>query len=262
MNKILFKLYRLPIPWVIRRIISKFLSFFVIPRKNHEFNFTSDFEKKSNDLLKNGYLIIDNFLSNHEIDEILNKLNKFQVFDPWDSTKGYFDPSHPPLGTHVGYYKKSDLNTIEILDKIINDPQLNSYISKYVGRNFKCTNKASWWTFGNNENPQEAELLHRDIDNILWLKVFIYLTDVDSNCGPHVFIPSSHRKNRFLRFKRFTDTEAQREFGDLAYFTGKKGTLIMEDTFGLHKGQHIKTNNNRLIFQLQYSILDNPLQTA
>ena len=262
MNKILFKLYRLPIPWIIRRIVSKLLSFFIFPRKNYEVVLSSDFKKKSNDLLRNGYVIIDNFLSNQEIDEILNNLSKFQVFDPWDSAKGYFDPSHPPSGTHVGYYKKSDLNTISVFDRIINDPILNSYISTYVGKNFKCTNKASWWTFGNNENPQEAELLHRDIDNILWLKIFVYLTDVDINCGPHVYIPASHRTNKFLRFKRFTDLEAQSEFGDLSYFTGKKGTLIIEDTFGLHKGQHIKSNNNRLIFQLQYSVLNNPLQTA
>ncbi len=262
MNKILFKLYRLPIPWMIRRLFSKLLSFFIIPRKHHQLNFTPAFKEKSNFLLKNGYLIIENFLSNHEIDEILNKLSQFHVFDPWDSTKGNFDPSLPPSGTHVGYYKKSDLNTISIFDKIKNDPELNSYISKYVGRNFKCTNIASWWTFGNNENPQEAELFHRDIDNILWLKVFIYLTDVDSNCGPHVFIPTSHRINKFLQFKRFTDVEAKNEFGDFTYHIGKKGTLIIEDTFGLHKGQHISTNNNRLIFQLQYSILGNPLQTT
>ena len=262
MNKLLFKLYRFPIPWVFRRIISKILSMLIFPKKNHEVNYTLDFKQKSNNLLENGYLIINDFLSIQEIDEILSGLSKFQVFDPWDSEKGSFDPSNPPEGTHVGYYNKGDLNTISIFDKIINNPELNSYISMYVGRNFKCTNKASWWTFGNNEKPQEAELFHRDIDNVLWLKVFIYLTDVDANCGPHVFIPYSHRINKFLSFKRFTDLEAKKEFGDFSYFKGKKGTLIIEDTFGLHKGQHIKSNNNRLIFQLQYSILDNPLQTS
>jgi hypothetical protein len=260
MNKLLFRLFRLPIPWKIRVFISKFLSYIIFPKIKHDVILDKDFSLKSKSLKENGFLIIEDFLSRHQIDIILSELSKYEVFDPWDTTKGVFHPSVPPANTHVGYYKKDDLCKIELFKEISNSPILNAYISNYVGNNFKCTNMASWWTFGNNVSPQEAELFHRDIDNILWLKIFIYLTDVDSNCGPHVFIPESHRKNKFLKFKRFSDAEANLEFGVSTYHVGKAGTLIIEDTFGLHKGQHITTSNNRLIFQLQYSIIDNPLK--
>ena len=137
-------------------------------------------------------------------------------------------------------------------------PILNSYIAKYLGNNFKCTNIASWWTFGNNFEPEEAELFHRDIDNISWLKVFIYLTDVDSDSGPHSFIKKSHRSLKYLTFRRFNDIDAIKNFGEITYHIANKGTLIIEDTFGLHKGQHITKDKNRLILQLQYSVFNNP----
>jgi hypothetical protein len=262
MNKILFRILRFPIPWIIRYYTSKFLSIIIFPKKKHNLKIDNEFYENFSFLKKNGYLIIENFLNEFQIDSIVKELSNFKVSDPWDTSKGFFNPHMPPSGTHVGYYKKSDLSQISILKEISNSPQLNAYISKYVGKNFKCTGMGSWWTFGNNINPQEAELFHRDIDNLLWLKVFIYLTDVDENCGPHVFIPGSHRMNKSLTFRRIPDAEANMKFGKFTYHLGKKGTLIIEDTFGLHKGQHISSNKNRLIFQLQYSILDNPLKTA
>lgn len=262
MNKILFRLFRLPIPWSVRFLLSKFLSFFIFPKRKHPSSFDLNFERNFSFLKKNGYLIIENFLDEKQIDLITTELSKFDVYDPWDSAKGFFKPLDPPINTHVGYYRKSDLNQIPILKEIANSPLINGYVGKYVGKNFKSTGMGSWWTFGNNLDPQEAELFHRDIDNILWLKVFIYLTDVDLNCGPHAFIPGSHRVNKFLKFRRILDKEANDVFGKTIYHLGKKGTLIIEDTFGLHKGQHITSNNNRLIFQLQYSILDNPLHTS
>jgi hypothetical protein len=258
MKKVLFKIYRLPIPWRVRRFISLVLSFFVFPRKNHigtvDEYFTSNFDKLVND----GYLIIHDFLSESKVETLKSKLLKFKVYNPWDKNSDYFNSDNPPIGTHIGAYQKSDILSIGEINDIVNSPILNAFISKYIGNNFKCTNVAAWWTFGNNHEPEEAELFHRDLDNILWLKVFIYLTDVDSYSGPHAFIKESHRSLKMLTFKRFSDIDAKNIFGEIVYHTGKKGTLIIEDTFGLHKGQHISENSNRLILQLQYSIFNNP----
>jgi hypothetical protein len=258
MKRILFKICRLPLPWKLRRILSFIISFFIFPNKKYEMEIDEKFKTNFNKLVNDGCLIIDDFLSEEQVDKLKSSLLKFKVSNPWNNSVGYFSADSPPLGTHIGAYDKKDILTIEGVDDIINSPILNAYLSKYVGNNFKCTSLGAWWTFGNNHEPEEAELFHRDIDNILWLKVFIYLTDVDSDSGPHAFIKRSHRSLKKLTFRRFSDKDAQNIFGNITYHTGKKGTLIIEDTFGLHKGQHISNDCNRLIFQLQYSILNNP----
>jgi hypothetical protein len=211
-----------------------------------------------NYLLKNGYLIFNNFLSENEINEIIEGVKNFKVFDPWDSTADMFHPTAPNKQSHVGYYRKEDLATLPIIDKILDSGELDGYISNYLGKNYKCVNHSMWWTFGGKQSGQEAENFHRDIDNLAWLKVFVYLTDVDMDSGPHAFIPKSHRINRALAFRRFSDSEATELFGEPVFHTGAKGTLILEDTFGLHKGQYIKSSQKRLLLQLQFAVFDNP----
>jgi hypothetical protein len=257
MKRLVFKIIRLPLPWFVRRNLSKFISLFlpsriVIPGES-SFN-----QGKMERLLKDGYIVIDNFLSDIEIDTIYEQIRDFQVFDPWDSSVISFDPSNPPPHTHVGYYREEDLLKIAIIDEIAKSKTLEGYLSRYLGNNYKCVNHSLWWTFGGKNNPQEAENFHRDIDNLSWLKVFIYLTDVDENTGPHAFIPKSHRSTKKLTFQRFSDDEAESIFGRPVYHTGRRGTMIIEDTFGLHKGQFIKNEGKRLLLQLQFAIFNNP----
>ena len=141
---------------------------------------------------------------------------------------------------------------------LLKNEEINSIVGSYLGKNFKMVNISSWYTFGNNLVATEGELFHRDIDNIAWLKLFVYLTDVDLDNGAHAYIPKSHKSLKGLAFKRYNDDEARNVFGEIKWMKGKKGTIILEDTFGLHKGQHIKKDRSRLILQLQYAVLSNP----
>jgi hypothetical protein len=53
-------------------------------------------------------------------------------------------------------------------------------------------------------------------------------------------------------YARLDDADVARHFpaDDHIQFTGPRGTIIAEDTRGLHKGQHV-TRGDRLIFQLE-----------
>ncbi|MEI6399325.1 MAG: phytanoyl-CoA dioxygenase, partial [Pseudomonadota bacterium] len=105
-----------------------------------------------------------------------------------------------------------------------------------------------------------AQYFHFDMDRIKWLKFFIYITDVGPDNGPHSFIAKSHRSGgipgELLQgfYKRLTDEEVFTHYGPKSRieFTGVKGTIIAEDTRGLHKGKHVQSGD-RLVFQLQYS---------
>ena len=77
---------------------------------------------------------------------------------------------------------------------------------------------------------------HRDSVNRRQLKFMVYLSDVDVENGPFEYVAGSHRllskikTNLFRRSSRYNSAFK----GDL--LTGKKGTLILFDSSGLHRG--------------------------
>ena len=119
-----------------------------------------------------------------------------------------------------------------------------------------------WWQTDLLSNPdsEAAQFYHYDMDGIKWLKVFIYLTDVTAKTGPHTFIRSSHIAGNIpeeilkLGYTRLTDEMISRLYSSdyVKEFVGEKGTVIIEDTRGLHKAKHVQSGD-RLILQLQYS---------
>ena len=93
--------------------------------------------------------------------------------------------------------------------------------------------------------------------------MFVYLTDVNKDTGPHVYIPKSHH-HRGLAFRgqrRYSDQEVCAVYGEQAEkrFTGPAGTAILENTYGLHKGLPVR-RRSRLMFQVTYSLF--PLMYA
>ena len=121
---------------------------------------------------------------------------------------------------------------------------------------------AFWWNtaFSKVPDSQAAQLYHFDLDRIRWIKFFFYITDVLPENGPHCFIEGSHLPGVIPRallrkgYERTEDEEVFRYFPNEKehVFTGKAGTMIAEDTIGLHKGQMVE-RGHRLILQLQYT---------
>lgn len=121
---------------------------------------------------------------------------------------------------------------------------------------------AFWWNtaFSKVPDSQAAQLYHFDLDRIRWIKFFFYITDVLPENGPHCFIEGSHLPGVIPRallrkgYERTVDEEVFRYFPKERehVFTGKAGTMIAEDTIGLHKGQMVE-RGHRLILQLQYT---------
>jgi len=109
-----------------------------------------------------------------------------------------------------------------------------------------------------------AQLYHHDMHRLAFVKLFMYLTDVDEGCGPHAMIPGTHlqRPDVLWADGRHTD-EKVANAGILdkeVRITGKAGTLFLVDTRALHKGVHPETKS-RLMAQVQYanSLFGKPL---
>jgi hypothetical protein len=119
-----------------------------------------------------------------------------------------------------------------------------------------------WWHVHFHDRPdsEAAQMYHFDLDRLKWLKIFIYLTDVGPNDGPHSFIEGTHVTkgipSKFLQkgYVRLSDEEVESEFdkGREKIFVAPRGTIIIEDTRGLHKGS-VASGNPRLMLQLQLS---------
>ena len=87
-----------------------------------------------------------------------------------------------------------------------------------------------------------------------WVKVFIYLTDVSLDNGPHVYVPKSHLglPLELSYDRRITESEAVRFFEHGAVLQGDAGTIIIADTSGLHKAMTVKSGM-RHILELDFS---------
>jgi hypothetical protein len=117
---------------------------------------------------------------------------------------------------------------------------------------------AMWWSapFGSQASSEAAQLFHFDLDRIRFLKFFFYLTDVNSNNGPHMYIRSTHeaKPHCFFEDRRFLDDEIAAAFRPEAIveLVGPAGTIIAVDTMGLHKGKAL-TTGCRLILQFEFT---------
>ncbi len=105
---------------------------------------------------------------------------------------------------------------------------------------------------------QDAMLFHFDSDHNRFLKIFIYLSDVNRYCGPHTYIPRTSLKYRvslpdtIQSDNRHSNLSITRSGLVPEYICGPSGTVIFADTHNLHRGTPISHGHSRYILQLQY----------
>jgi len=105
--------------------------------------------------------------------------------------------------------------------------------------------------------PNNGGRYHYDTDGVNGLYVFIYLTNVDRQSGPHVVIPGSHRRKTWsmrLGSRYRSDEEMDLRFGaDAAVaIEGGAGVGFVEDPAIIHK-YLVPVLQDRLVLQLRYS---------
>ncbi len=138
-----------------------------------------------------------------------------------------------------------------------NHPYLLELVSQYFGCPFQLTSIDAWWSYpiAQDDDAYHTQSFHRDFDSLNFLKFFVYLTDVDVDSGPQVFVAKSHRHNSMIGLgERYSDHEIDATFGDdVLRLVGPEGTSFLANTFALHKGD-IPTRGRRLILQFSYSV--------
>jgi ectoine hydroxylase-related dioxygenase (phytanoyl-CoA dioxygenase family) len=217
------------------------------------------------ELRENGYAEMPSALSDQTIHKLLKiSLETKGANRGMDSGKGFednifFDRKNPKT---VRFDIDSNiLFKNSIVQELACDPTVLRIAQDYLGALPILDFAAMWWHVRSNTPDKEAaQYFHFDMDRLRWIKFFFYVTDVTENSGPHIFIPKSHTDTglpfplRAKGYTRLTDDEVAIYFPRDTWkeFVGPIGSMIVEDTRGLHKGKHVH-EGDRLVFQLQYT---------
>ena len=225
-----------------------------------------NFEKVNEEINEKGYHIFDKLLS----EDIVEKLSHFAktnksttrlktvgggniielIYDPNDKKAVRYD------------YKEEDLINNSTVQELMTDTSILNIAQSYLNTTPIVDVTAMWWNTDYQKEPdsEAAQYFHFDMDRIKWLKFFFYITDVDEDKGPHSFVEGSHKDGGIpysmtsKGYSRLSDEEVLSHYGKdrIKVFSAPKGTIIAEDTRGLHKGTNV-INGDRLIFQIQFS---------
>lgn len=209
---------------------------------------------KEKELKACGYVIL-NALSNDKIYSIKNQLASLECYDYYQPSLGKFSPSSPPPEANIGGYSPTQLCSIKEIMEIANDPKTLAIAQDYFGCKPTISRIAAWWSFPGVKAARTNQLFHRDFDDIKFLKLFVYLTEVDLTSGPHVYVEKTADMQSLRRPTRFSDDIMEKMLpnNNRMSICGPAGYTFIADTFGWHKGE-LPIDRPRLLLQIQYSI--------
>ena len=162
----------------------------------------------------------------------------------------------------------------EAIDEVVRNEKLVEIARRYLGAEPILWLTQLKWSFGpdsaderngflsNRHEPiqYDGDAFHYDTLDFKSLTIFIYLTDVDPSCGPHVLIENTHRYKSFGDICRIIlkDEVARELFGEerIKMVLGRKGTVLFEETSSFHKASKCQTK--RLMLSIDYVLQRQP----
>lgn len=208
-------------------------------------------------LERDGIAFLDSLISPQAVAELRDYMTGAPAEDPYRPHHGTFSaPDQVPADTHVAFIPNEYVAAAPHVLELANHPEVLAAAAAHLGCKPTISYMTSWWSSPSRSEAEEAELFHRDRDDYRFVKLFLYLTDVDEESGPHAYVRGSHRSAKLLDRRRYTEDEIAAAFPaeDVLSITGKAGSHFLENTFGMHRGIPPKSKQ-RLIFQVLYSMM-------
>ena len=150
-----------------------------------------------------------------------------------------------------------NLNQESLLKNILFSDSMMEFSRSYLNCNNFSVNATFFVSnpikISEEEKYKNAQYFHWDNDFRKFFKLYIYLTDVDQNSGPHIYIPETHKKklSQYKLCRLYSDAKVYAGYSNLKVFTGKAGSLFFVDSYGLHKGETPKSKS-RLMLNVHY----------
>lgn len=205
-------------------------------------------------LQRDGFAMLDGLIDADWVARVRASLETRLCQDRWRRELGMFRHDAMPAESHV-----ADIDDVVDIPEVLalaNHPRVLGVVGAYLGCQPTIDSIMAWWSLPGHDQAENEQFFHRDNDSIRFLKLFIYLSDVGPDCGPHVYVRGSHAQDGCYERRRHQDDEVERTFGadKVHTFMGPAGTVFIEDTYGLHKGA-LPTGQRRLLLQIRYSVV-------
>lgn len=146
-----------------------------------------DFTSINNTLNKDGYVNFNKKIA----PELVQKLRDYALKNPTKTAPKYdaqviYNPDKPT--SEIYRFDMNDLVNNQDIQELMIHPVLINIARNYLGCEPIFDFPAMWWTtsFLKHASEEAAQLYHFDLDRIKWLKIFIYLTDVNEDNGPPI----------------------------------------------------------------------------
>ena len=204
-----------------------------------------------------GCSILNNIFDRNKCKKIINNLNNKQFINRNNnSIKNIelFSQNKNIWWLH----NNNELLNIDVVQHIITSEYLLKIAENYLGCNPILHNISFWASYPGDVDTTQT--FHQDFDDIKFLKIFFYLNDVDNNNGPHVYVKNSLDNMNLIQdennklSQRYDDNKVNKIFKDnIIKICGDTGSMIFEDTHGLHKGTNVK-EGKRFVLQLIYGV--------
>ncbi|MBC7435432.1 MAG: hypothetical protein H7332_05125 [Bdellovibrionales bacterium] len=189
---------------------------------------------------------------------VREQLAAYPLYDYYGSGKTYSLAQGIPADVIKIRHESADLFSCKPLMDLANDPDILAAVAARLGAKPTIASAEAWWTFGeHNQNASHAfdDIYHRDVDDLRFVKLFLYLTDTDLHSGAHRFVLGSHNDDRFTRRGAINDADVDGAYAPdkLLTVTGTAGTSFLEETWGIHRAL-LATQGRRLIFSVLYTL--------
>jgi hypothetical protein len=127
-------------------------------------------------------------------------------------------------------------------------------VNSYRGVYAKVLDLDNWFTvpFPEDYERVASQRWHRDPEDLHVVKCFLYFSDVDEEAGPFEYAAGSAGGGRYgdlwpwgvddMWYPPVEELEAKIPASDRLTLTGARGTLILCDTSGFHRGGHARSN--------------------
>lgn len=139
-------------------------------------------------------------------------------------------------------------------------PNVLALANRYLGmRSLLCAVEL-WLTVPTEDPEMQTQLWHRDGDDIMNVKLFVYCSRVTEAAGPFTYAPGTHPLGRRRRIPEQLPGGRSRDRqmaeivppNEWVVATGEPGTIVLADTCGYHKQQK-PTTEERLLIAAQYT---------
>jgi hypothetical protein len=144
--------------------------------------------------------------------------------------------------------------------RAMNDPALLQIAAGFLGCKPTISGVGLRWSFPGDKASIAVQQFHRDTEDWGILRMFIYLTDVSDDSGPHQYVVSSHKTVGRFRLRPYSEEYIERHYGRdrLVTVRGPRGTTFLGNMWGIHRGVP-PAERPRLLFSCTYTMTATPI---